>query len=78
VPFHGYDSCIVAAKGKWAEGGARDRSKQGGMRGGFALVAVPAEYGNSSIMTFMVRQDGIFFESPRSGHGQARGRDRII
>ena len=34
----------------------------GGMRGGFALVAVPAEYGNSGIMSFIVNQGGVVFE----------------
>jgi hypothetical protein len=32
------------------------------MKGGFALIAVPAEYGNSGIMSFMVNHDGIVFE----------------
>lgn len=32
------------------------------MRGGFALIAVPAEYGNSGIMTFLVNQDGVIFQ----------------
>ena len=32
------------------------------MRGGFALIAVPAEYGNSGIMTFIVNQDGVIFQ----------------
>ena len=32
------------------------------MKGGFALIAVPAEYGNSGIMTFMVNQDGKVFQ----------------
>jgi hypothetical protein len=62
VPFHGYYFRILTAQGKSAEGGARDYLKQGEMRGGFALIAVPAEYGNSGIMTFMVNQDGIIFQ----------------
>ena len=32
------------------------------MKGGFALIAVPAEYGNSGIMTFMVNHDGSVFQ----------------
>jgi hypothetical protein len=32
------------------------------MIGGFALVAYPAEYGNSGIMTFIVNQDGVVYE----------------
>jgi hypothetical protein len=62
MPFYGYYFRILTAQGKNAEGGARDYLKQGEMRGGFALIAVPAEYGNSGIMTFMVNQDGIVFQ----------------
>lgn len=62
VPFHGYYFRILTAQGKNAEGGARDYLKQGEMRGGFALIAVPAEYGNSGIMTFIVNQDGAVFQ----------------
>jgi len=62
VPFHGYYFRILTAQGKNAEGGARDYLKQGEMRGGFALIAVPAEYGNSGIMTFIVNQDGTVFQ----------------
>jgi hypothetical protein len=35
---------------------------KGKMIGGFALLAFPAEYGNSGIMTFMVNHDGTVFE----------------
>jgi hypothetical protein len=35
---------------------------KGKMKGGFALIAVPAEYGNSGIMTFMVNHDGTVFQ----------------
>jgi hypothetical protein len=33
------------------------------MKGGFALIAVPAAYGNSGIMTFVVNHDGTVFQS---------------
>ena len=32
------------------------------MRGGFALVAFPAKYGNSGVMTFLVNQTGIVYQ----------------
>jgi len=32
------------------------------MIGGFALVAFPAEWGNSGIMTFLVNQDGMVYQ----------------
>ena len=62
MPFYGYYFRILTAQGKNAEAGARDYLKQGEMRGGFALIAVPAEYGNSGIMTFMVNRDGVVFQ----------------
>ncbi len=42
--------------------GAYDYLVKGKMIGGFALVAYPAKYGNSGIMTFMVNQDGTVFQ----------------
>ncbi len=62
VPFYGYYFRILTSQGNNAKGGARDYMKQGEMRGGFALIAVPAEYGNSGIMTFWVNQDGVVFQ----------------
>ena len=41
---------------------AYDYLAKGKMIGGFALIAYPAEYGNSGIMTFMVNQDGTVFQ----------------
>lgn len=62
VPFYGYYFRILTSQGDNAGGGARDYMERGEMRGGFALIAVPAEYGNSGIMTFMVNQDGVVFQ----------------
>lgn len=59
TPFHGYYFRILTAQGKNAEGGARNYLKDDEMRGGFALLAFPAEYGSSGIMTFAVNQGGI-------------------
>ena len=61
-PFHGYYFRILTAQGEAAPGGARSYVQNGDMVGGFALVAYPAEYGDSGIMTFVVNQDGIVFE----------------
>jgi hypothetical protein len=57
-PFHGYLFRILAGQGKHAAGGKYDYVINGNMIGGFALVAWPAEYGNSGIMTFIVNQQG--------------------
>ena len=37
------------------------------MIGGFALVAYPAEYGNSGVMTFIVNHDGVVYEKDLGG-----------
>jgi Protein of unknown function (DUF2950) len=62
IPYHGYYYRILTRQGSTAPGGAYDYLVKGKMIGGFALVAYPAEYGNSGIMTFMVNQDGAVFQ----------------
>ncbi|MDZ4186388.1 MAG: DUF2950 domain-containing protein [Desulfuromonadales bacterium] len=61
-PFHGYYFRILTEQGKHAAGGAYQYVDKGKMILGFALVAYPAEYGNSGVMTFMVNQEGMIFE----------------
>ena len=61
-PFHGYYFKILKGQGEHAQGGAYDYVVKGKMILGFALVAYPAEYGNSGIMTFIVNQEGIGYE----------------
>ena len=61
-PFHGYYYRILTAQGKDASGGAYSYIVKGSMIGGFALVAYPAEYGNSGVMTFIVNHDGKVFQ----------------
>ena len=61
-PYHGYLFKILTAQGDKAAGGARDYIVNGRMIGGFALVAAPAEYGNSGVMTFVVNHDGVVFQ----------------
>ena len=62
IPYHGYYYRILTQQGASAPGGAYDYLVKGKMVGGFALLAFPAEYGNSGIMTFMVNHDGTVFE----------------
>ncbi len=62
TPYHGYYYKILKAQGKNAPGGAYDYVINGKMIGGFALVAYPAEYGASGIMTFTVNHDGVVYE----------------
>lgn len=61
-PFHGYYFKILKAQGKHAQGGAYKYVVKDKMILGFALVAYPAEYGNSGVMTFVVNQEGVIFE----------------
>jgi hypothetical protein len=61
-PFHGYYFKILKGQGEHAQGGAYDYVVKGKMLLGFALVAYPAEYGNSGIMSFIVNQEGIIYE----------------
>ena len=61
-PYHGYFYRILTAQGSHAAGGARNYVKDGRMTGGFALIAVPAEYGASGIMSFLVGPPGIVYQ----------------
>jgi hypothetical protein len=61
-PFHGYFFKILTRQGKHAPGGKYDYVINGNMIGGFALVAWPAEYGKSGIMTFIVNQQGRVYQ----------------
>jgi len=62
-PYHGYFYKILTKQGKDAPGGARDYLVNGTtMIGGFAVIAYPAGYGASGIMSFIVNQDGIVYE----------------
>jgi hypothetical protein len=61
-PFHGYYFKILKGQGKHAKGGAYNYVVKGKMILGFALIAFPAEYGNSGVMTFMVNQEGVVYE----------------
>jgi DUF2950 family protein len=62
VPYHGYYYRIIKAQGKNARGGSYDYVVKGKMIGGFALVAYPARYGSSGIMTFTVNHDGVVYQ----------------
>jgi hypothetical protein len=61
-PFHGYVYRILSAQGKNAPGGAKSYVKNGRMTEGFALLATPAKYGDTGVMSFIVNQDGVVYE----------------
>lgn len=62
VPYHGYLYRPLMAQGKNAQGGAKNYVSDGRQSGGFALVAYPAEYGRSGVMSFIVNQDSVVYQ----------------
>jgi hypothetical protein len=62
APYQGYYYKLLTRQGQKAPGGAHDYIVKGKMIGGFALIAWPAEYGNSGIATFMINHDGVVYE----------------
>ena len=59
TPVYGYNFAILGAQGSFARGGARNFvTGNGRLRGGYALLAYPAKWGNSGVMTFMQGADG--------------------
>ena len=61
-PYHGYFFKVLKAQGPAAPLGAMDYVVEGIMIGGFALVAAPAEYGETGVKTFMVSHTGVVYE----------------
>src|SRR5215475_13144694 len=61
-PFNGYNFRILTRQGSTAKGGAKTYVVNGKMTGGFAILAYPAEYQESGIMSFLVGTDGIVYE----------------
>ncbi len=62
TPYHGYYYKVITAQGKNASGGAYSYLVKGNMIGGFAVIAAPAQHGNSGVMTFVVNHDGVVYE----------------
>jgi hypothetical protein len=60
--FHGYYFKILKGQGPAAPNGAINYVIEGVMIGGFALVAVPAEYRVTGVKTFIVNYDGIVYQ----------------
>jgi Protein of unknown function (DUF2950) len=61
-PFHGYFFHLLDKQGPDAKGGAKNYIVNGRMTGGFAILAYPAKYGDSGIMTFVMNQDGVVLQ----------------
>jgi hypothetical protein len=62
APYNGYYFKILTSQGSAAAGGAKQYIVKGVMSGGFALVAWPAQYDVTGVMTFVVNQDGTVYE----------------
>jgi Protein of unknown function (DUF2950) len=62
APIHGYFFTILTKQGKNAPGGAKDYVVNGKMTDGFAVLAYPASYRNSGVMTFLANSDGLLLE----------------
>lgn len=60
--WHGYQFRILDGQGQSAPGGAFSYILGDNMSRGFALVAWPAKYGETGVMTFMISHDGEVFE----------------
>jgi len=62
IPYEGYYFRILTAEGPNANRGTKTYIQSGRMTGGFALVAWPARYESSGIMTFIVGPDGDVYQ----------------
>jgi hypothetical protein len=69
-PFHGYYFKILTSQGPAASGGAKNYLVDGKLAGGFGLVARPAQYDVTGVMTFMVNQEGVVYEKDLGGDSE--------
>jgi DUF2950 family protein len=67
-PYHGYIYRLLTRQGPQAPGGAYDYMVNGELLGGFGLIAFPAEYGSSGVMTFIVNHDGVVYSRDLGPH----------
>jgi len=68
--WHGYHYRILTAQGPSAPGGAYDYMLGDNMNRGFALIAWPAKYGDSGVMSFMISHEGDVFEKDLGTNGE--------
>lgn len=60
-PYYGYVYRLLHGQGPHASGGEYSYMVGDKMLGGFALIAIPADYGNSGVMSFIVSFDGVVY-----------------
>jgi hypothetical protein len=78
APFEGYYFRILTGQGGHAPGGAMTYVVGGRMTRGFALIAFPAKWGDSGVMTFVVNQNGIIFEKNLGPRTTQRARQIMV
>lgn len=61
-PYHGYFYRILKAQGPAARGGARNYVVDGQLAQGVALLAFPAQYRVSGVMSFIINQNGVVYQ----------------
>ena len=61
-PYHGYYFRVLKGQGPDAPLGELDYVENGAMIGGFALIAIPAQYKDTGVMTFIVSNDGVVYQ----------------
>ena len=66
-PFYGYYFAMLDKQGPDAKGGAKNYIVNGKMTGGFAVIAYPAQYRDSGVMTFMINQEGVVYQKDLGG-----------
>jgi Protein of unknown function (DUF2950) len=67
-PYHGYFFKVLKGQGPAAPLGKMNFVVKGAMIGGFALVAAPAQYRKTGVMTFIVSHDGIVYQKNLGPH----------
>ena len=78
TPYHGYYFRILTQQGNHASGGKYHYIINGHMIAGFALVAWPAEWGNSGIMTFIINQRGKLYQKNLGAKTDAVARGMLV
>jgi hypothetical protein len=74
TPYHGYYYRILTRQGPYAPGGTLNYIVKGKMIGGFGLLAYPAAYGNSGVMTFVVNHAGTVYQKDLGDYATSRAR----
>jgi hypothetical protein len=75
--YHGYRFKVLLRQGSRAAGGSIDYNEKGRMTRGFALIAYPAQYGHSGVLSFMVNQSGVIYQKDLGAYS-TRSADREV